>query len=80
MRLINVRDQNACKALSQDRALHLYRRFFMSIAQLYFLSDQYYIFLLNMKNTKESNRPKSKNMDIVIQYDSERFLEKMPFF
>lgn len=52
----------------------------MSIAQLYFLSDQYYIFLLNMKNTKESNRPKSKNMDIVIQYDSERFLEKMPFF
>lgn len=42
MRLINGWDKNVCRASSKDGALHLWEVFMLD-AQLYFLSDQYYI-------------------------------------
>ena len=42
MRQINGRDKNVCRASSKDEALHLLEVLMLD-AQLYFLSDQYYI-------------------------------------
>ena len=42
MRQINGRDKNVCRASSKDEALRLLEVLMLD-AQLYFLSDQYYI-------------------------------------